>query len=161
MSVSKTLHLTLRPKDRERISVQAESRNLADSAFVKLIVLGAISRGGGTVEQLLSAGESQVDEAVRCRNTRNYVKLWNRVGTRRYQWNDWYLVKNVSQGQTRKQDDPVRWWTLYHRDGIVPPKPINFNREKAMALAVHFIEGIQSDDQSNHNNTGTDSDATR
>ena len=132
------------PRDeRDRISGQAAARNLSDSAFVRLVVAGAISRGGGTLEQLLAAGESQISTTIRQRMSPNYAKLWAWVGEQQYVRGPWRLYKESPHGVSRNAEDKKNWWWLTNDNDPTFKRPIAFKKSDAITQASQFIDSFE------------------
>lgn len=131
----------------ERIVQNAELRSLPNSAFVRMIVAGAIAQGGGTLDRLLVAGEKIVtaNTVVRRRGGYDYMTDWEIAakGERgRYRFKKdprWVLYKrphlNV-KGDNKK--DPQNWWKLYGPDHVGVPMALT--RPDAMRVASEYIK---------------------
>lgn len=149
MTVAKghsTFQMSLSKTERERVDAMAETRGLPTSTFVRMIVAGAIARGGGQLDQLLAAGEPVVEAngGVHNRHGRNYETEWAKVGNQQYthKSGEWSLVKTARRGMGRGpgSEDPNNWWHLAHASDPTIMKPLAFTWPEAVKLAVRYIE---------------------
>lgn len=135
--------------ERDNIAAAAEARNLSDASFCRLIVAGALRKGGANLDRLLEEGERVVGK-VRNRGGPNLEALWTKdydkdkdeAPTWRYMDTSWRLTKlNYVHGRVRgARDDKTRWWHLVNTaDSSFEPMPIAFERMEARLEATEWI----------------------
>lgn len=135
----------------EKVVQNAELRQLPNSAFVRMIVAGAIAQGGGTLDRLLVAGEKIVsaNTVVRRRMSYDYRTDWEIAakgerGRYRYKKNpSWVLYKRPHLGTKGDQKkDPENWWNLYGPNHV--GVPMAFTKSDAMRAASLYIQEQKS-----------------
>lgn len=130
--------------EREKLRATAKAYDLSDSTLVRLLIMGALERGGGQVTDLLRRGEKSLagGPQVRTRQGRNFRRFWTWVAPMEWAYGEWRLFSHRPRGRNSPaaKKDIDQWWHLTHQryGGIM--LPVAFNLEKAQEEAVLWIE---------------------
>lgn len=131
-----------------RINEQARSRGLSTSSFVRLVVTGAILRGGGTLDQLLVVGEAAGKVPIKSTIHRDFRNDWRSItfGVQVAKSDPSWVLRlpehRSRRGATSRKLDPSdqsNWWVLTHPD-LAEPVPMGWTIRDAAREATTYIE---------------------
>lgn len=133
--------------ERDRVVAFAETRNLGDGTFLRLLVAGVLTRGAGMVDQYLSEGEKVLGDSIRvqARIGRDYAKEWPTIDSGHRQNKhrpEWRLKNPRKQGQVKgfAHDDKTSWWYLYNVNQPARRWPMGFTVKESTEAASRFLE---------------------
>lgn len=135
------VQLLLDEDEKKAMDQSADARNLPTTMFIRLVVAGAITRGGGLVDRLLMDGESILGTPKRVRGgTHSSNWAYAEPGRWVHKNGQWEIIKRDPKlnAQSRKSKDPHWWWQL-RRYGTEEMIPMSFRRSTAMVEADRYI----------------------
>lgn len=143
---SSQIHIPLTQEERDRVTGFAETRGLPTSTFVRYVLAGVASRGGGTLDRILQEGESILAGKIthtRRAATHNIKTLWATTD-KRMRWVNtedpqWELRCNRRPSDT-KNHGVKSWWYLTHTSVPDWRLPLAFTRLEAARLAADHIQ---------------------
>lgn len=148
MSELKRLDVPFSLGEYARLTEHASLRGLPTSSLIRFVVLGALKRGGGSLDVLVHEGELVAELKSKARPGRAYPKLWVNESFGHYHFASdprWRLTspRKRGEGRTIDKDDKSKWWVLTRPDGLTVPTA--FSKPDAMKIAVDYIEGHRGD----------------
>lgn len=131
-----------------RLAEHARLRGLSVTSMIRTVVVGAVARGGGQLEELLERGLAVGEVRVVASPSRNLKQDWPMAGPgikghRRHKDGRWALVLGRNPSQSSRgidKEDPKLWWILRDTDGLVEDRPLAFELKDAMVQASMHID---------------------
>lgn len=141
---SRTQTAIIFPNDElARITDQARAHELSTGSFIRVVLAGALLRGGGTLDQIIQMGATVVPQNSLRRPVGSDLKpLWptvpGHVMRRRFINGGWYIEKDPRtkslNTRSHASKDEANWWHLVD-ETTGQRTPLAFELEEALGLA--------------------------
>lgn len=124
----------------ERLVQAAELRDMDTASLLKSVLIGAVARGGSTVDTLVTAGSKFT---VTKRRARRNPRRWELVGDQTWASGPWRLYTARPSQASRGSDNQDLWWHLINNEDPDVLVPLAFKRKDADRLADDYIHDYE------------------